>query len=391
MAERILSIEDEATVRRSIVGYLEDSGFDMLEAENGRLGLECFRSEKPDLVLCDLRMPEVDGLTVLAEIASEEPETPIIIVSGTGDMGDAIEALKLGAWDYITKPIQDMAVLEHAVHKALERGRLIRENREKSEHLERTNERLKESLRRLEEDETAARHIQFQLLPEACCHIGEYECSRYLKTSAYLSGDFVDYFRIDDEHLGLYIADVSGHGVSSAFVTVLLKTTMNHLLEQYRQSESTAILRPEEVLSLLNVDLLNRDYGKYLTMFYMVVCERRGEMHYCNAGQFPFPLLYDGKKAQFLEDRNLPVGLFDDAAYTPTTLSIPHKLAFALFSDGVLEILPHKSLQEKQDFLLSLLDGRTFSMDSLVQKLGLGEIEGPLDDVTLILIKKGLK
>jgi CheY-like chemotaxis protein len=89
---------------KSIEAYLEDSGFAVIHAENGRVGLEAFRRERPDLVLVDLRMPEVDGLDVLAKVTSESPLTPIIVVSGTGVLQDAIEALRLGAWDYVTSP-----------------------------------------------------------------------------------------------------------------------------------------------------------------------------------------------------------------------------------------------------------------------------------------------
>jgi len=88
-------------------------------------------------------------------------------------MSNAIQALKLGAWDYVTKPIEDMAMLEHAISHALERARLRQENREHRLHLEAINEQLRQTLRRLQEDEAAARRIQFQLLPEAssfnCC------------------------------------------------------------------------------------------------------------------------------------------------------------------------------------------------------------------------------
>ncbi|WP_462326418.1 HD domain-containing phosphohydrolase [Desulfobaculum sp.] len=133
----ILCIDDEEMIRQSIGDYLEDSGYNVLQAENGRVGLEVFRERTPDIILVDLRMPEVDGLAVLSNITKESPETPIIVVSGTGVLEDSIEALRRGAWDYVTKPIEDMAVLAHAIDKALERARLLRENRLYHEHLER--------------------------------------------------------------------------------------------------------------------------------------------------------------------------------------------------------------------------------------------------------------
>lgn len=386
---RVLTIEDEETVRRSIVAYLEDSGFEMLEAENGRVGLEVFEQEHPDVVLCDLRMPEVDGLQVLAQIAADSPETPLIIVSGTGDMGDAIQALKIGAWDYITKPVQDLAVLEHSITKALERARLLRENREYREHLEQTNKRLQDSLRQLEDDESVARRMQFQLLPIPKMSFDGFVFEHYLRTSAYLSGDFVDYFMIDSDHLGFYIADVSGHGVSSAFVTVLLKSTMSHLLDQYRQSEHDIVLHPEQVLSEINKDIVQQRFGKYLTMFYVVVNTKTKTMNYSNGGQFPYPILHDNREARFLVDKNLPVGLFNDAEFNCNTIELPEKFSMAMFSDGVLELMPHERLEDKEARLLSHVDSADTSLQALVRALKLDEVESPLDDITLLTVNRG--
>ena len=386
---RILTIEDEDTVRKSIVAYLEDSGFEMIEADNGRAGIEMFEQERPDVVLCDLRMPEVDGLQVLAHIAAESPETPLIIVSGTGDISDAIQALKIGAWDYIMKPVQDLAVLEHSIAKALERSRLLRENREYSEHLEQTNRRLEESLRQLEDDESVARRMQFQLLPIPKMAVDGFVFEHFLKTSAYLSGDFVDYFTIDAENLGFYIADVSGHGVSSAFVTVLLKSTMAHLLDQYRQSEHDIILHPEQVLAQINKEIVQQKFGKYLTMFYVVVNAKAGIMSFSNGGQFPYPILHDNREARFLIDKNLPVGLFQDAQFRCNTIDLPETFSMAMFSDGVLELMSQPRLEDKEAYLLAQVPRVDTSLQDLVRVLQLDQTEAPLDDVTLLTVHRG--
>ncbi|MCK4659781.1 MAG: response regulator [Phycisphaerae bacterium] len=154
----VLTIDDEAVVRRGITAYLEDTGFSVLEAENGRVGLEIFRHEHPDVVLIDLRMPEVDGLEVLETLARESPDTGTIVISGTGMMADAVEALHRGAWDYIIKPIEDMAVLLHAVEKVLERACLIRENRSYQKHLQ---EQIKKRTAELEAaNEALTREIE---------------------------------------------------------------------------------------------------------------------------------------------------------------------------------------------------------------------------------------
>ena len=149
-AKKILVIDDEEYIRDSVIGFLEDFGFEVVDAENGKIGLEIFDSRQPDLVLCDLRMPEMDGLEVLASVRRKNSEIPIIIVSGAGNIADTVEALRLGAWDYIIKPIQDMNVLYHAVHKALERAELIREKYRYEKDLEIVNGQLRLSLETLE-------------------------------------------------------------------------------------------------------------------------------------------------------------------------------------------------------------------------------------------------
>jgi len=157
VAPVVLVVDDEEMIRESIAAYLEDSGFSMLQARNGREGLDVFRRVRPDIVLVDLRMPEVDGLEVLSAVGRESPGTPIIVVSGTGVLQDAVEALRRGAWDFVTKPIADMAVLEHAVTKALERAGLLREKaayqsdletriRERTLDLEQVNAQLRATL-----------------------------------------------------------------------------------------------------------------------------------------------------------------------------------------------------------------------------------------------------
>ncbi len=132
----VLVIDDEPSIRESFRDFLEDCGYRVIIAENGRLGLELFRQNAPDIVLVDLRMPEIGGLEVLAEIRKTSPDTPSIVVSGTGAIADAVEALHRGAWDYLLKPISDMSVLLHSVQNSLEKSRLLQENRAYREYLE---------------------------------------------------------------------------------------------------------------------------------------------------------------------------------------------------------------------------------------------------------------
>ena len=133
---KILTIDDEDYIRHSIKSYLEDYGFEVVEAANGREGIEVFDSEHPDLVLLDLRMPEMDGLQVLTSLNDKNCDIPFIVASGTGNIQSVVEALHLGARDYILKPIEDLNVLYHAVEKCLKELELKRENIRYQERLE---------------------------------------------------------------------------------------------------------------------------------------------------------------------------------------------------------------------------------------------------------------
>ncbi|MCP4218695.1 MAG: response regulator [bacterium] len=132
----LLVVDDEKDIRQSFRYFLEDNDYRVLEAENGRVGLETIKAMRPDLVLLDLSMPEVGGLEVLGTLTSISPDTPVIVASGTGLISDVVEALHLGAWDYINKPIDDLTVLLHAVKKCLERAQLRKDNRMYQMHLE---------------------------------------------------------------------------------------------------------------------------------------------------------------------------------------------------------------------------------------------------------------
>jgi len=147
---KILTIDDESYIRQSIRTYLEDYGFIVFEAENGQKGLEVFDLEKPDLVLLDLRMPEMDGLQVLEILNDKAPDIPLVIASGTGNITAVVEALHLGAWDYILKPIEDMSVLYHSVQKCLKESQLKKENKQYQERLE---ELVKERTLELQQSE----------------------------------------------------------------------------------------------------------------------------------------------------------------------------------------------------------------------------------------------
>ncbi len=134
--QTVLVIDDEEAIRRNLGASLEDLGYRVVVAADGAQGLKAVERERPDIVLTDLRMPVMDGLEFLSTLRETTPDLPVIVVSGTGAIREAIDAIRRGAWDYILKPIQEQEELEVVIRRALERVRLLAENRRYQSHLE---------------------------------------------------------------------------------------------------------------------------------------------------------------------------------------------------------------------------------------------------------------
>lgn len=124
---QLLIIEDEPAISLGIETYFADSGYTTLTASNGLEGVELFRRHRPDIVFTDLLMPVMGGLEVIQQIKEISPDTPVIVISGTGVVKDAVESLRRGAWDYVEKPLHDFTTLENIVKKALENTLLRRQ------------------------------------------------------------------------------------------------------------------------------------------------------------------------------------------------------------------------------------------------------------------------
>lgn len=387
---KLLIIDDDEVVRASVAAYLEDSGFAVLQAGNGAEGLRCYEAEQPQLVICDLRMPQVDGLELIRRVAAVDADLPVIVMSGAGVMSDVVEALRLGAADYLIKPLEDLAVLEHSVNRALDRSRLRQENNRYREKLEVANRELQTSLDLLREDQTAGRQVQMNMLPVTPWTVGDLHFAHKIIPSLYLSGDFVDYFRIDDHRVGFYLADVSGHGASSAFVTVLLKFMTTRLLYESRKGGSLPEFNPSEVLGHINRGLINCKLGKHVTMLGGVIDEDRKMLTYSVGGHLPLPILFTGGSASYLEGRGLPVGLFDEASYEDHELPLPDAFSLTLLSDGILDLLPGETLKEKEAILPSMVVEAGGTLDGLRQVLGLAALSDMPDDIALLVLSRNL-
>ncbi len=121
----VLIVDDEKNMRRVIAAHLEREGFDYLEAESGERAIEVLAEESPDCVLTDLKMPGMDGMELLRHLAGTRPDTPVVMLTAHGTVQTAVEAMKVGAFDYLTKPF-DKSELVAIVQKAVRSRQLDR-------------------------------------------------------------------------------------------------------------------------------------------------------------------------------------------------------------------------------------------------------------------------
>lgn len=394
MTANILIVDDEQMLRLSISAYLEDSGYQVNEACSGVEALEVLAEKAVDLMVCDLRMPQMEGLELIRRARQRYKKLPIIIVSGAGVMDDVVQALRLGANDYIVKPILDMMVLEHSIVKNLELARLEQENQAYKDSLEQMNQELKHGLNELHLDQQAGRHIQKKMLPEPSQF--QYQDSpvldfqHYIKPSLYLSGDFLDYFPLDEEerYIAFYIADVSGHGSSSAFVTVLLKNLTYRLRRNLKRGSSDDLFHPNKVLARLNQELKETGIEKHLTIFYAVFDTQQSELNYSVGAHFPMPVLLQDGIARFLDGEGMPIGIFEYSDYQNYSIKLSQTFSLVLFSDGILEVLEEKSLAAKEQKILEVIQQDFTCVDQLKDAFQLQQTSEVPDDIAIMTLTR---
>ena len=386
----LLIIDHDQLARSPMASYLRTLGFAVLEAESGEQGLQMLKDFQPELLICDSRMPQLTGLDLIRSLRAQGLETPVILLSANGSMNDAVESLHLGAADYLIKPLSDLAELEHSVRRALEEGTLRLENRLYRETLEATNRELQTSLSLLQEDQNAGRQMQLSMLPQTPWQVDDYQFAHQVIPSLYLSGDFVDYFRLDQHRIAFYLADVSGHGASSAFVTVLLKFMTTRLLYESRRNGELPDFKPSAVLAHINRGLINCKLGKHVTMVGGIIDQLTNRLTYCIGGHLPLPVLYSEGKARFLDGKGLPVGLFEEAVHEDHVLDLPDSFSLTMLSDGILEVLPGDSLKDKEASLPGLISAAGGALEGMFGTLGLASIEERPDDIAVLVLSRNL-
>ncbi len=335
---RILVVDDTPTNRKLLRAMLAKQGYEILEAGDGCEALRLAREAAPDLVLLDVMMPVKDGYEVCAEL-KDDPATapiPVIFLSAKTEPQDKIKGLELGAVDYVTKPFSRGEILA--------RVRMQLEMRRLALSLQSMNQELLRKQGRIQEDLKAAANIQRSLIPsdDLKTRFKEFELAWQFLPCESVGGDVFNLFRLDKEHVGLFVLDVSGHGVPSAMVTVsvaqMLSPQGGELLKQkIADPPFYRIPEPSEVLHALDEHFPMERFGKYFTISYLVLDMKTGRLRFCRAAH-PAPLvLRSSGDVDELLDGGTIIGFESDVVRAQGETRLAPGDRLILSTDGIAE------------------------------------------------------
>jgi serine phosphatase RsbU (regulator of sigma subunit) len=316
-------------------------------------------------------------------------QVPAIMFSDKPDTERMMAALRLGASDFFVRSSLDRDALVRSIERCVRQRQMGRELQRSRQRLEAANLELRGTIKMLEQDQQAGRAVQLRMLPATPLVLDDYVFSHTVIPSLYLSGDFTDYFTVGEDCVTFFMADVSGHGSSSAFATVLLKNLFARKRSDFLRRDDPAVLRPVDMLHLANSELLQLEAGKFATMVVGVLDMSQNTLTYAVAGHLPLPVLVSGSGARYLPGgEGAAVGIMADAEFEQQRIELPESFMLAVFSDGILEILPPKNLMEKESYFLDVFEQTAETPADLVTRLGLDTVDTAPDDIAALFLSK---
>lgn len=345
---KILSVDDETDLEVLLSQYfrrrIRKGDFEFVFAHNGLEALKLLL-EHPDfdIILSDINMPEMDGLTLLTKINElRNPAMKCIMVSAYGDMGNIRTAMNRGAFDFATKPI-DLQDLERTIDKAAEQVAFVRQAEQEHSQLD-----------AIRYDLNIAREIQTAILPKEFPPFPWLEgLDLYASMHAAKSvgGDFYDFFMLDDRRLGVVMADVSDKGVPAAIFMAISRT----VIRATALEERTAAGCMEKANALLCRESVN---SMFVTVFYGILDVESGGFVYTNAGHNSPVLIRKAGETYFLRPtEDVVLGVKEEAGFHEEQVMLEPGDRLFLYTDGVTEAMNSSYEQFGEDRLLELCRG----------------------------------
>jgi serine phosphatase RsbU (regulator of sigma subunit)/anti-anti-sigma regulatory factor len=348
----ILIVDDDEDVRELLVTALRvDEPRLIEEAATAEEAKQRLARRAFAVVITDLSMPGEGGLSLM-HWSQEHCAGPCwIVLTGHGTFDTAVEALQLGAFDFLSKPLRGVEPLRNAVRNALAQQRLLAERDRLHAELEESNTRLRGHVEQLERacrllreqadtiraDLIRAGIIQAALLPRAVPKLGDFHVHALYRPSHNVGGDLYDVIRFDDRHAGLLVADAAGHGLSAAMLAVLFRSQL-----PFVSPDSPLPLQPREVLAAANRALCEAlpARGLFLTAAYCLLDTETRRAVVASAGHPPALVLRRRGGIERLFHSGPALGLAPDADFSELEIALEPGDRILFYSDGLYPKLP---------------------------------------------------
>jgi serine phosphatase RsbU (regulator of sigma subunit)/anti-anti-sigma regulatory factor len=376
-----LVVDDEPVTRLMVKRTLESLGCTpVLEAADGLAAQQVLR-EHPEvaLVLTDIMMPRMDGLELLRWAREAVPGAMWIVLSGLETFDSAVAAIRLGAFDFLPKSphLEEMRV---AVRNALERRQLLAERERLHRELQRKVRELEETSALLRRDLERAEVIQRALLPRSPPPMEGYCIQAVYRPGQHVGGDLYDVVRLGERHLAFYLADATGHGVTSAMLSVLFKQRLVLV-----DPATGLALQPAQVLAAVNRSICEAHAapGLFLTAVFGLLDTSDASLTLASAGHPPVLHVRQGRDTRLVRRMGPALGLAPDAQFGQERLQLLAGDRILLYTDG---LLPFGSEQELALLEQVLATPHSTVQDVMAQLHGGATAGADRDDVTLLLI-----
>jgi phosphoserine phosphatase RsbU/P len=390
----ILVVDDTPANLQVLAGMLKDRGYKVRPVPSGKLALVAARKDIPDLILLDINMPEMNGYEVCSQLKADETlkAVPVIFISALNEELDKVTAFETGGVDYINKPFQMEELLARVQTHLKVRG-LQRE-------LEETNARLETANNRMSRDLKAAARIQQSFLPGDVSTVPGLNFAWIYEPCDELGGDGLNIIPFQNGKVGVYVLDVSGHGVASALLSVSLSRLLSRpsepssiLIGEKHLMNECEVTSPAEVAAHLNRHFPFESATEQLTtMLYGILDVSSGEFRYISAGHPGPVVLALNKEPSILESDGFPIGLTDEA-YDERIFRLQAGDRLFVYSDGVTEAMDAAGDQFTAARLMQVIcDSRSSTLQVSVDAILAAVIawqgtEKRHDDVSILAIE----
>ena len=363
-ARTILLIEDEPVTRASMGGRLTRLGYRVLEAENGLVGLDMARRARPDLLIVDWMMPEMDGPT-FCEAVRRDPllkSTQIILMTAHDTPALIAEGLARGADDFLSKAASQQEIVAR-VQAGLRTSRLVRELETTGSQLESSMRLLQTKQVEMEADLQSAAAFVRSLLPPQGNPVRGIEMAWEYQPSLMLGGDLFGVMAIDADNLGLYILDASGHGVASALRSAAVMTFLreDNIIQLFGSYDPALVLFEANRRFPLSAE------GEYFTLWVGHLHLPTGSLSYASAGHSGTLLSSAESPSRWLTHSSFPLGFDPSAQYTGERVSLKPADRLFLLSDGIYEVpSPSGNMWGRERFQAVVDAGKRTSLSATI-------------------------